>query len=269
MSHSALTAIAVDPQEFAGVRAVVTGGTRGIGGAVARRLSAGGATVLVTARSAPEALPEGHRFVRADVSSAEGVAALAAAVEEQLGGADAIVHNVGGSAGAGHVGVLELTDADWQHVIDSNLLGAVRLDRALLPGMLERGRGAIVHISSIQRRQPLPGTMAYAAAKAALSNYSKALANEVSPRGVRVNTVSPGFVETEAAGANIDRIAAAEGIDRDAARQVIVEMLGGIPLGRPADPADVGELVAFLLSERARSITGAEHTIDGGSVPTV
>lgn len=127
----------------------------------------------------------------------------------------------------------------------------------------------MLHISSIQHRLPLPdSTLAYAAVKAALRTYSKGLAREVGHKGVRVNTVSPGFVETAAARDMIHRLAESRGIDERAAREAIVEMIGGIPIGRPADPAEVAELVAFLASDSAASIHGADYVIDGGTVPT-
>jgi NAD(P)-dependent dehydrogenase (short-subunit alcohol dehydrogenase family) len=154
--------------------------------------------------------------------------------------------------------------------IDENLFPAVRLDRGFLPSMIERGSGVIVHVSSIQRTLPLyDSTLAYAAAKAALTNYSQALSNEVSPMGVRVITVSPGFIETDAATRMIDRMAEKVGSDYATARQKLMDMLGGIPLGRPNKPEEVAELVAFVASDRASAITGTEFVIDGGTIPTV
>ena len=125
---------------------------------------------------------------------------------QRLGGVDIIVHVVGGSsAPAGGFAVLD--DEEWRKELNLNLLPAVRLDRALLPGMIEQGSGVIVHVTSIQREMPLPkSTIAYAAAKAALSNYSKGLSKEVSPKGVRVVRVSPGWIETTAATALIARL---------------------------------------------------------------
>ena len=135
--------------------------------------------------------------------------------------------------------------------------------------MLRQGSGVIVHVTSIQRQLPLPeATLAYAAAKAALANYSKGLSKEVSPKGVRVVRVSPGWVETEAAVGLVNELAAKAGTDVETARQALMASLGGIPIGRPAKPREVADLVAFLVSPRAASITGTEYVIDGGTVPT-
>jgi NAD(P)-dependent dehydrogenase (short-subunit alcohol dehydrogenase family) len=162
-----------------------------------------------------------------------------------------------------------LDDGEWHRALSQNLLPAVRLDRTLLPKMIEQGTGVIVHITSIQRQLPLPeSTIAYAAAKAALSNYSKGLSKEVSPKGVRVIRVAPGWVETEAAVRMVDRLAKAEGTDYNNAQKRLMASLGGIPIGRPSKPAEVAELVGFLVSPRAASITGTEFVIDGGTIPT-
>ena len=189
--------------------------------------------------------------------------------ETELGGVEIIVHVVGGSsAQAGGFAVLD--DAEWYRALNQNLLPAVRLDRALLPEMIAQGSGVVIHITSIQRAMPLPeATTAYAAAKAALSTYSKSLSKEVSSKGVRVIRVSPGWIETEAAVGLVNRIAAQNNIDFAAAQRRLMDSLGGIPLGRPAKPQEVADLVAFLASPRAASITGVEYIIDGGTVPTV
>jgi NAD(P)-dependent dehydrogenase (short-subunit alcohol dehydrogenase family) len=255
--------------ELRGLRALVTGASKGIGYAVATRLRDEGATVLATARTAPPDLPKDLQFVAADVASVDGCAVVADAVRARLGEINIVVHVVGGSsARAG--GFAMLDDDEWQRALDLNLFPAVRLDRALLPMMLAQGSGVIVHITSIQSRLPLPdATLAYAAAKAALANYSKGLSKEVSPKGVRVVRVSPGWVETDGAVGLVNELAAKQGTDYDGARATLMVSLGGIPIGRPAKPGEVADLVAFLASPRAGSITGTEYVIDGGTVPTV
>jgi NAD(P)-dependent dehydrogenase (short-subunit alcohol dehydrogenase family) len=257
-----------DTGEFKGKRVLVTGGTKGAGKAIAERILQGGATVAITARSAPTEETASH-YIQADLSTSLGVAIIIREMLDQSKGVDIIVHNVGGSS-APTGGFITVTDEVWQQAINENLYPAVRLDRGLLPSMIERGSGVIAHVSSIQRTMPLyDSTLAYAAAKAALTNYSKALSNEVGPKGIRVLTVSPGFIETDAATRMIQRMADGDKSDYNAARQKLMHMLGGIPLGRPNRPEDVAELVAFAASDRASAITGTEIVIDGGTIPTV
>jgi NAD(P)-dependent dehydrogenase (short-subunit alcohol dehydrogenase family) len=266
---SATSQFSLDPREFAGKRALVTGGTQGMGEAIVRRLAAAGATVATTSRSP---LPDGQHadvYVQADISTAEGVQSVVGEVVKRLGGVDLLINNVGGSS-AQSGGFAVLTDDDWYAALDTNLLAAVRVDRALLPGMIERATGVIIHISSIQRSMPLyEATLAYAAAKAALTTYSKGLSNEVGPKGVRVLSVAPGFIETAGATGLIERLAAQTGSDKETARAGLMDSLGGIPVGRPGRPAEIAELVAFLASDRAAFIAGTEYVIDGGTIPTI
>ena len=254
--------------EFLGTRVLVTGGTKGVGCEVVARFQQAGARVLTTARSLSEALPAQVIFVASDLTTPAGCATVADAVQQQLGGLDVIVHVAGGSS-APSGGYAALDDAQWQRALDFNLMPAVRLDRALLPGMLAQGHGVIIHVTSIQSRLPLPdSTTAYAAAKAALSTYSKSLSKEVSPKGVRVLRVSPGWIETDAATAFVDELATKAGTSYDEARQGVMQALGGIPLGRPAQPREVADLIAFLASPQAACLTGQEYIIDGGTIPT-
>jgi NAD(P)-dependent dehydrogenase (short-subunit alcohol dehydrogenase family) len=271
-SEDAMTSaypFSVSGNEFKGKRVLVTGGTKGMGEAIVRRFTLSGATVAATARSP---LPHGQSpsiFVQADIGTAEGVKKLVDRIEEAWKGLDILINCLGGSE-APNGGFRALTDDDWQRALNVNLLAAVRLNRAFLPGMINRHSGVVIHISSIQHRLPLyDATLAYAAAKGALSTYNKGLANEVGPKGVRVNMISPGFIETSGAHGMILNLAQSRDISEDAARHEIMNMIGGIPVGRPGRPEEVAELVAFLASDRSASIHGADYVIDGGTMPTV
>ena len=251
-----------------GRRALITGGTRGVGAAVVDVLRDAGARVVATARSVPVECAGGVHYLAADITTAEGCSTVAKSLLTALGGVDILVNVLGGSS-APPGGFAALDDLEWYKELNLNLMPAVRLDRALLPSMIAQGSGVIIHVTSIQHKLPLPeSTTAYAAAKAALSTYSKSLSKEVAPKGIRVVRVTPGWVETQAAVAMAERLARQAGTDYEGGKQIIMNALGGIPLGRPAEPREVADLIAFLVSPRAAAITGAEYLIDGGTVPT-
>lgn len=260
--------IEADPAEFAGKRVVVSGGTKGLGRATVERFLAGGARVMTAARTNPESVA-GVEFVRADLTTAAGGESLAASALAHMGGVDILAHVIGGSSAPGG-GFAALLDDHWLAELNLNLLATVRLDRLLVPQMVERGAGAVVHVTSIQSVLPLPeSTTAYAAAKAALRTYSKSISKELGPKGVRINVVSPGWIMTGASEELLKRLQAANGGTIEDARRVVLDGLGGIPIGRPADPHEVADLIAYLASDRAAAIHGAEFIIDGGTVPTV
>lgn len=260
--------IKADPTEFAGKRVLISGGTKGLGRATVDRFLAGGARVITAARGELEPI-DGVEFVQADLTTAEGGASLAKAAVERLGGVDILAHVLGGSATPGG-GFVALSDDHWLSELNLNLLATVRLDRLLIPQMIERGHGAVVHVTSIQSVLPLPdATTAYASAKAALRTYSKSISKELGPKGVRVNVVSPGWIMTEGTDLFLERIQAANGGTIEDARQLVLAGLGGISIGRGAEPLEVADLIAYLASDRAASIHGAEFVIDGGTVPTV
>ncbi|MCR5863212.1 SDR family oxidoreductase [Flavobacterium sp. J372] len=255
--------------ELSGKIALVTGGTKGAGRAMAERLLQAGATVIITARNAPEKENDKLHFIAADLSTAEGSQKVVSEVLSTYGRLDILVNNLGSSSTpAGGFSVL--SDEDWISTLHANLLAPVRLDRGFLPQMIERKEGVIIHIASIQGKLPLyESTLPYAAAKAGLRNYSKSLSNEVTPKGLRVLTVSPGWINTSASDAWLGELARNSNSTVEEAQQGVMDALGGIPYGRPAKPEEVAELVGFLVSPRANYLTGTEFVIDGGTVRTV
>jgi NAD(P)-dependent dehydrogenase (short-subunit alcohol dehydrogenase family) len=238
-------------RELAGKRALVTGGSRGIGAAIVRQLLDAGAEVLTTARSATSTVPEGAAFVEDDVRTRAGAEALAAAAQEVLGGVDILVHNAGGARP--HLGSAAIPDEEWQDALDLNFLASVRLDSLLVPGMRERRSGTIVHVSSAAVLAPVGPFLHYTAAKAALENYSRGLAAELAPFGVRVNTVSPGRVSTPGG---------------EATREYWESLGVGPgptdtpPLGRDGQPDDIANAVLFLVT--TSFVTGTVLQVDGG-----
>lgn len=249
--------------------ALVTGGTKGAGKAIAERLLKAGATVIITARNRPEEVKADLYFISADLSKAVGTQKVVDEVLEKYGRLDILINNLGGSETPGG-GFTVLNDEDWETTFQTNLFAPVRLDRGFLTQMIERRSGVIIHIASIQGTLPLhDSTLPYAAAKAGLINYSKSLSNEVSAKGVRILTVSPGWIMTNSSTRMMERIAESSNITVEQATQGVMDALGGIPIGRPAQPEDIAELVGFLVSPRANYLTGTEYVIDGGTIPTI
>lgn len=251
--------------------ALVTGASQGIGREIALVLAAEGADVAICARrterleqAATDIRAHGRRVVAvaADVATADGPAAVLAATTEAFGRVDILVNN----AGKGHSKLLaEVNDDDWYASVELNLMSAVRFARGCVPGMRDRGWGRVVNIASRVGREPDPYFAPYGAAKAALINFSKNLANAYSGDGVLTNCIVPGLIHGEAVEAAAQRSAASTG-------KTVAEVYAAtlrkrpIPAGRIGEPADVAGLVAFLASDHASWITGACFDVDGGIV---
>jgi NAD(P)-dependent dehydrogenase (short-subunit alcohol dehydrogenase family) len=258
-----------EKQDLAGKVALVTGGTQGIGKAIAKRLQQSGAQVIVTARNHPGETDFNGHFISADLSTPEGASKIAKEINEQFGTIDILVNNMGANTFPGG-GYSTLTDEHWEQALQINLLSAVRLDRALLPGMLNKKSGVIIHVSSTSGRFPIwESTMAYTAAKAALNVYSKTLSDEVASKGIRVVTVSPGLTKTPAMTTFLDDLAKSAGITTEEMTNNLLKRVGGVPMGRMAQPEETAALVHFLVSPAASYITGANYAIDGGNFPVV
>lgn len=249
--------------------ALVTGGTKGIGKAIADRLTRAGAKVIVTARNPSSEMNTAHHFIAADLTQPDQVAQLVREVNDKFGGVDILIDNIGGLTTPGG-GFSTLTDQHWENELQLNLLAAIRLDRAMLPKMIEQKSGVIIHISSVAGLLPLWNlNLAYAVSKAALNAYSKALAAELASKGIRVMTVSPGGTKTPPMEKFIADFATSSGLTIDQAFEQLMSQVGGIPMGRMAEPDEVASLVHFLVSPDAAYLTGANYLIDGGAFPGV
>jgi NAD(P)-dependent dehydrogenase (short-subunit alcohol dehydrogenase family) len=256
--------------DLAGRTAVVTGGSKGIGLALVRKLAASGARVVTGAQSpSPEieelALGQPVTFVEIDLADLQGPDQLIAAAGDRV---DILVNNVG-SARARPGGFLSITDDDWAASLTLNLMAAVRATRAALPRMLAAGAGAIVMTCSVNARLPDPAVLDYSAAKAGLAGFAKALSKEVGPRGIRVNTVSPGPVATDL-WLGADGVAATVGQATGADPGEVQGQAAAQSLtGRFSQPDEVADLILYLVSDQAANITGSDFVIDGGLIPTL
>ncbi len=247
---------------------LVTGGTKGIGKAIAGKLSDAGAQVVVTARNAPKDKASEHHFIAADLVQPESAEIIAKEIVEKYGRIDVIVNNAGANLSPGG-GFSALSDEHWYNDWQLNFMSAVRLNKMLLPVMIQQKSGVIINISTGVAKQPIwEMTMSYSSAKAALNVYSKALANEVGAKGIRVNVVSPGVVKTPLMLEFIEGIATSSNITAEEAFSTVMNKVG-VPLGRMAEPEEIADLVAFLASPQAKYITGANYSVDGGALPIV
>ncbi|MPY35357.1 SDR family oxidoreductase [Streptomyces adustus] len=253
---------------------VVTGAGRGIGLAVVEAFLAAGSRVVAASRSRTDALDEQVKqgaeltVVEVDLATPGGPAALVAEAVAVHGGVDVLVNNVG-AVRPRVDGFLSVTDEDWDWTFTVNLMSAVRTTRAALPHLLATGAGRIVTVSSVNGRLPDPLVIDYGAAKAALTNFCKALSKEVGPRGVRVNTISPGPVETalwQGTGGVADTVGRSRGVDPG---EVARGAAGQSVTGRFSRPSEVADLVLYLAGPSAANITGADFVIDGGLVESL
>ncbi|MEV0587137.1 SDR family oxidoreductase [Nonomuraea sp. NPDC050310] len=246
---------------LSGKTAVVTAAGGGIGGQVVRTLLAEGVTVLGADIELSPALKEsGALTLQADLTTTEGAEALRRAAETELGRVDILVNLVGGLTGLPVAGLGDIDDAAWQRAIELNLFSAVRVTRSLL-GLL---RESVVNLSSSVARWPSTGPHWYGAAKAGVTVLSKGLAEELAPRGIRVNTVSAGLIRTPLWDEYGPRLAASYGFEAD---EFLTSLpaLAQVALGRWGTPEDVANLIVFLASPAAGFITGGDYVVDGGA----
>lgn len=256
-------------KELAGKVALVTGGTKGIGKAIADRLLEAGANVIVTARSHPGENNLKHHFIATDLTIPSETDKVVKEINQKFGTIDILVNNMGGSTSpSGGFGAL--SDEHWENDLQLNLQSSVRIDRAVLPQMEAKKSGVIIHISSLTGAIPVYESLgAYAVAKAAINNYSKSLSKEFTPKGIRVATVSPGMVKTDTMDAYLKSLADTSGLSLEEVTNNLMNDLGGVPMGRMALPEEIAELVGFLVSPKASYITGVNYIIDGGTNPSL
>jgi NAD(P)-dependent dehydrogenase (short-subunit alcohol dehydrogenase family) len=240
-------------RELVGRRALVTGGTKGNGAAVARRLLDAGAKVVVAARTRNDDTPAEMTFVSGDVATSEGVDVIAAEALTVLGGLDILVNNAGGGS-ASMGGSWTIPDKEWHNSFELNLFAAIRLTNAVLPALRASKAAAVVNISSAAATMPFGPFAHYGAAKAALEYYSRTLAMELAPNGIRVNVVSPGVISTPG---SAEFAKTTPGFSTDM-------WIQNIPLRRIGEPEEIAEVVALLASDRGKFITGANYRVDGG-----
>jgi meso-butanediol dehydrogenase/(S,S)-butanediol dehydrogenase/diacetyl reductase len=247
--------------------AIVTGGGSGIGLAVAHRLAADGFAVVVAGRradvceaAAAGIMAAGHvaAAVSADIGNPDGARRVAAAARDRFGGIDVLVSNAGVGDSAP---VLEETLGGWERVMRINLTGAFLMAQATLPSIVER-RGSVVTVSSVNGYRAGPGWAAYCTSKAGVIMLTRSIANDYGPRGVRANCVCPGWIRTPMADADMDEVADAQGIDRDAA---YLMTHGDNPLRRPGEPEEIASVVSFLVGPDAGYVNGVTLPVDGGT----
>ncbi|MGW6362460.1 SDR family NAD(P)-dependent oxidoreductase [Streptomyces sp. NPDC055092] len=256
-----------------GRTAVVTGASKGIGLAITKALVAEGVRVTAGARHMGGELADLARAgsvqaVEVDLGTPEGPAALVEAAASAFGPPDILVNNVG-AVRPRTEGFASVTDQDWTTTLDINFLASVRATREVLPLMLQHAAGSIITVASVNARLPDPLVIDYSAAKAALLSFSKSLSKELGPRGIRVNTVSPGPVATDmwlGKDGVASTVGQAGGLEADA---VVERVARDTVTGRFTSPQEVADLVLLLASDRTANVTGSDFVIDGGLITTV
>ena len=261
--------------ELSGKVAVVTGASKGIGLAIVHGLVEEGVRVIAGSRSGSAELDRltddgSVRSVLVDLSRPDGPPQLVSEATS-FGGLDILVNNVGAVTPRTE-GFLSVTDEDWLSSVNLSLMAAVRSTRAALPLLLERQRGSVITIGSVNAFLPDPGVIDYSAAKAAVWNMSKSLSKEFGPKNIRFNTISPGPVATDlwlgesgVAATNAKKM----GVDFETAKARVIAIQGGFTTGRFTEPREVADLVLLLASSRAGNVNGSDFLIDGGLVKTL